>query len=406
MFHLFNKVYLDFDDKISMSHDRVICSSAYGGIVDHNVLSKVFYGELIGSEKQIDDLIGKHKKFASFLQMLKELDARVENTNSRVFVYCDVESYYKFAIKWMKIILPECTSDAGWQFFRSHLFKEKNFTNSRLSASLRFAKDADALMVSEQQFKTLWDAEKVTVAARATYKTFVDKIKDHIRVEFLLAGYLYDKRYGDVLARAISPLVKKDLEKFLYEHKEIILVHFLRPVFQKLLEVQNGPYTYENFYDMVNDPAPLVKLMFNPDIWGETRSSMYAPTSASSINLNAFTDQDIEDLKKYSKITGQIWSDELWYTGTKTNKKYCTQTYLRSEIDKFEFLKFFRDKDVLSVEELDQILEYEIYHQYHAAGSFYSIDLRTVNNYFVDFLLMNHNNPKAIEPYAIDLLES
>jgi hypothetical protein len=405
MFHLFKKVYLDFDDKINMSYDRIICSERFGGNIDSLDLSKVFYGELMASSKTIDNLIGEEKKFATFLEMLELLNDRVDQYSSPVYVYCDKESYYKFAIKWMKIILPRCTAEAAWKFFKSHIFKEKNFVNSRMSASDRFANDVNAWYLIENQFTTFWNDEIVTQADRITYSQFIHKVKNNLKVEFLLASYLYNKSLGDVLAKAITPLVKKDLEKFLYEHKEIILVHFQRPVFQTLLEVQNGPYTFDNFYDMVDDPAPLVQLMFKSEIWGETQSSMFAPTSSGLINLSAFTDQDITDLKTYSLITGQIWSDELWYTNLRTNASY-TQAYQRSEIDKFDFIKFFKNKDYLTVEELDLILDYEMFHQHHAAGSFYAIDLRTVNTYFVDFLLMNYDNPELIEPFIVEINES
>jgi len=404
MFHLFKKVYLDFDDKINMSYDRIVCSNAYGGIIDSIDLSKVFYGELIASSKNIGDLIGPEKKFNTFLEMLELLNSRVDQYNSPVYVYCDKESYYKFAVKWMKIILPRCTAPAAWKFFKSHIFKEKNFVNSRMSASERFINDVDSWYLLEEQFNTYWTNEVVTQADRNTYSQFINTVKNNLKVEFLLASYLYNKSLGDVLAKAITPLVKKDLEKFIYEHKEVILVHFQRPFFQTLLGVQNGPYTFDNFYSMVDDPAPLVQLMFKPEIWGETRSSMFAPTSSGSINLSAFTDEDITNLKSYSAITGQIWKDEVWYTSLRTTPS--AQSYLGSEVDKFDFIKFFRNKDYLTVEELDSILDYEIYHQYHSAGSFYAFDLRSVNTYFVDFLLMNYNNAELLEPFIIEINES
>jgi hypothetical protein len=388
-----------------MSYDRIICSDKFGGTIDSIELSKVFYGELIATGKNVSDLIGSDKRFTTFLELLELLNNRVDQYNSPVYIYCDREAYYKLAIKWMKVILPRCTAENAWKFFKSHIFKEQNFVNSRLSASERFSKSVDSWYVIEDQFITFWNSEVVTQSDRATYSTFLNTVKNNLRVEFLLASYLYNKSLGEVLAKAITPLVKKDLEKFIYEHKEIILVHFQRPVFQELLDVQNGPYTFDNFYDMVNDPAPLVQLMFKSEIWGDTRSSMFAPTSLGSVNLSAFTDQDIDDLKAYSLITGQIWSDELWYTNLRSNATY-TQAYLRSEIDKFDFIKFFKNKDYLTVEELDEILEYEIFHQYHAAGSFYAIDLRTVNTYFVDFLLMNHDNPEVLESFIVEFNES
>ena len=389
MFHLFKKVYLDFDDKINMSYDRVICSQQLGGTQDSELLSKVFYGELIATGKHIDEIVGNGLAFPTFLSLLEELDQRVDQHNSAVFIYCDKASYYKLAILWMKIVTPHNTKDTAWKFFKSHIFKEKNFTNSRFSS--RYSKDTEAWTAIEAEFTQSWETTEVTTEYRKSFKPLLEKVIARSRVEFLLAGYFYDGRYAAELAAAISPLVKKDLEKFLYEHKEIILVHFQRPQFQEMLGVVNGPYTFDNFYDMVNDPSPLVKVMFNPSIWGETRSSMYSPSSGGTINLSAISDEDINLIKQYSVITGKIWTDEQWYT------------VLRSEIDKFNFIKMFRNKNTLSVDELNAILEYELHHQNHAAGAFYAIDLRTVNTYFVDFVLQNTNNKELLKPYAFEL---
>jgi len=426
MFHLFKKVYLDFDDKINMGYDRVICSQENGGNIVAPDLDKYFYGEQIATAKTSEELTTV--KFKSTLELLQKLNDRTDQLDKRVIIYCDKDSYYKLAIEWMKIILPNCDVDNAWKFFKSHIFKEKNFVNSRMSASTTFAHGADEWLVDKVIFEQFWSEVKVTTSTRKKFAPFLKSILTSLKVEFLLAGYLYDKRYGEELAKVISPLVKKDLEKFLYEHKEIILVHFQSPVFQKLLGCVNGPYTFDNFYDMYKDPNKYCELMFRPEIWGETRTSMFAPSSGGKIVLSAFNEDDIQKLKEFSVITGQVWSDELWYTQQRTNSNFKAlelkdykqkyefvvkskdqedyyQTHLRSEIDKFEFIKFFREKDYLTVEELDKILAYEIYHQYHAAGTFYAIDLRSVNTYFVDFVLQNYDKTQVLKPYIMEIVE-
>lgn len=424
MFHLFKKVYLDFDDKINMGHDRVICSQVNGGNELGYQVDKYFYGEQISTAKSVDELLTK--KFPSALVLFKTLNDRTDKYGKRVIVYCDRESYYRLAILWLKVLLPKCDVHNAWSFFKSHIFKEKNFVNSRLSASTTTAQAADEWLADKASFEQYWEECVITKQMKKEFSPFLKSIASSLKVEFLLAGYLYDKRNGEELAKNISPLVRKDLEKFLYEHKEIILVHFQSPVFQQLLEVQGGPYKFDNFYDMVYDESRYCKLMFNPKIWGETRSSMYAPTASYSINLSAFTPADIQLLKEYSIITGQVWSDELWYTQDRTNERFKPlqfvnnkerfefviksrenkdfyQAYLRSEIDKFEFIKFFKNKDELTLEELDVVLDYEIYHQYHSAGTFYAIDLRTVNTYFIDHILLNHENKELLEPFVPEI---
>lgn len=391
MFHLFKKVYVDFDDKINMSYDRVICSEQFGGTGDSTDLSRVFYGERIASEKTIDDLIGKNKPFETFLELLETLNTRVDDFKSRVFIYCDKKSYYKLSIMWMKIILPHGTEESAWKFFKAHIFKEKNFANSRVSATTRFTESAESWMLLEAEFKEYWSSIKLSRQKKTTYKDFLEQVATSMRIEFLLCGYLYDGRYADILAKAITPLVKKDLEKLLYEQKEIILVHFLRPEFQRLLQVKSGPYDFNNFYDMVDDESPLVRIMFDPKIWGNTKSCLYTASSNGKINLSAFTDDDIQNLKDYSEAAGKVWSDEQWYNVTS------------SEVDKFDFIKMFRDKDQLSVEDLDTILDYEIYNTTHAAGSFHSAALRTVNTYFVDYVLQNKDNKDKLKPYVFEI---
>ncbi len=426
MFHLFKKVYLDFDDKINMGVDRVICSQENGGNKIAPDLDKYFYGEQIATAKTVQELTTEC--FGSSLELFEKLNEKTDAQNKRVIVYCDKESYYRLSIHWMKVILPYSDVETAWKFFKSHIFKEKNFVNSRLSASGTFAYNADEWLVDQAIFEEYWEGCDVTEETRKEYSEFLKTVVTSLKVEFLLAGYLFDKRYGEELAKVISPLVKKDLEKFIYEHKEILLVHFQSPVFQKLLGCVLGPYTFDNFYDMVKDPNPYCELMFRPEIWGDTRTSMYAPSSGGTINLSAFSEEDIQRLKEYSVITGQVWSDELWYTQQKVNSNFKAlelkdykerfefvvtsnentdyyQTFLRSEIDKFEFIKMFKDKEYLTVEELDKILAYEIYHQYHAAGTFYAIDLRSVNTYFVDFILQNYNNKEKLQPYIFEIVE-
>lgn len=383
MFHLFSKVYVDFDDKINMSYDRVICSQQYGALNPSLDLSKVFYGDVIANVKTVDDLYGANGKFQDFQDVLIAARDKVETTNSPVYIYCDKESYYHLVSHWMKVALPYATVNTAWAFVKSHLFKEQMFVNSRLSSG-RMASSTD--WVDEALFSARW--ESVTETDR-DWVDFMQSVSSSLRVEFLLASYCYDGRYAIELGKSMTPLVKKDLEKLLYELKEIMLVHFMRLVFQEKLGVVNGPYDFDNFYDMPNDPAPLVQVLFDENIWVNTGIS--AASSKSTINLGAITDEKIELLRQYADICGQIWTDEEWYT------------IKRSEIDKLEFVKLFRTQSELTPADVDNIIDYEVDGMTHSAGSFYSIDLRTVNTYFIDWVLQNKDDPQAMKPYAIIL---
>jgi hypothetical protein len=390
MFHIFNKVYIDFDDKINMSYDRIIISNEHGGISILDDLKNVFYGKVLATSRSVDQMFSDTGPYDSFLDLLIDVKTHGDaNSWARpIYIYCDFASYYHIASRWLKLILPNANAEDGWKFFKSHIYKEKNFVNGRLSATQRFANNvSQSWALEESRFLVSWEDSNDD---RSQYANFINSIKSKLRVEFLLASYLYDGRYAEELAICMSPLVKKDLEKFLYEHKEILLVHFQKPLFQQLLQVENGPYDFDNFYEMANDPCPMVEVMCRPEVWGDTKTSMYAPSAAGTINLRAFTPEDIPVLRQYSVVTGTVWTDEQWYT------------VLRSEIDKLDFIPFFAESDIMSVEDMRKVIDYEIHHHNHAAGAFYAIDLRTVNTYFVDHLLQNYQNKELLSKYVID----
>jgi hypothetical protein len=388
MFHLFNKIYLDFDEKISMSQNRIIVSQENGGIDAYEDLAVVFYGKILASVKSVGELFGEGAPYASFTDLLIAAKECSELNSRPFYIYCDYDSYYHLASQWLKLILPNASDTDAWKFFKSHMFKEKNFVNSRMSATQRFANGiSETWQLEEAKFLTCYSQDPLPTGDN--FDSFIDSIRPMLSVEFLLASYLYDERYAQALAISMSPLVKKDLEKFLYEHKEILLVHFQKPVFQQLLQVQNGPYTFDNFYDMANDPAPMIEVMCRVNVWGTTKTSMYAPSATSTINLRNFTAADIPVLRQYSIVTGTVWTDEQWYT------------VLRSEIDKFDFIPFFADSDIISVENMKKIIEYELHHHNHAAGAFYAIDLGSVNTYFVDHLLQNYENKEILFKYTL-----
>lgn len=383
MFHLFKKVYLDYDEKINMSYDRMICSERFGGIEIGHGVDKYFYGKVLASAKNTQE-------FGDFLDRLIQCNTALEEHDTSIFIYCDKESYYKLAITWMKVLLPSCTVAAGWKFFKSHVFKESNFVNSRLSGKGRMLKGENDWDFIEAEFKTYWSEISVTKGVRVKYNELLNHAINSLRIEFLLAGYLYDGRYAENVAAAMTPLVRKDLEKFLYEQKEYILVQFQNKNFQNALGVVNGPYDFSNFYDMVNDPSPLVEVMFRENIWGDVGIS--TASSKGTINFENITDEDIENLRAFSRAATTVWNESEWYT------------IERGENAKFDFIKMFRDKSVLNVEDLDTIIKYEIEQSTQNSGSFYAIDLRTVNTYFVDFLLQNSENKDALKPYAFDII--
>jgi hypothetical protein len=388
MFHLFNKIYIDFDEKISMSQNRIIVSQENGGIDAYEDLAVVFYGQILATVKSVSELFGEGAPYASFTDLLIAAKTKSDLDTRPVYIYCDHDAYYHLSSQWLKLILPNASAADAWKFFKSYMFKEKNFINSRMSATQRFAGGiSESWQLEEAKFLTYYDYDPLPLGDN--WSDFLNSIRSKLSIEFLLASYLYDERYASELAICMSPLVRKDLEKLLYEHKEILIVHFQKSIFQQLLEVQKGPYNFDNFYDMANDPAPMIEVMCRPNVWGNAKTSIYSPSSSGTINLSNFTAADVQTLKQYSAVTGTAGVDEP------------RNSMIYSEIDKFDFIPFFADGNIISVENMRLIIEYELNHHTHAAGSFYAFDLGSVNTYFVDYLLQNYENKEMLFKYTL-----
>ena len=384
MFHLFKRIYLDFDHKIDLNQDRIICSRDNGGNGVATELEKVLFGLTHETVKSVDDLIGPGKPYPSLISLLQRLNEISQKRNRKIFIYCDWISYYTLLARWLKIILPYATASTTYRFLKSHVYKEQVFVNYRWSErNSPFFKEWTIL---SSQWSAIWSAQ---VGEQENGDEFLKTVMENMRIEFLLAGYLYDGRHAQHLATAMTPLVKKNLEVFINELKEIIFVHLLHPQFQRLLEVENGPYDFDNFYDMIYDSSPMVRVLFDQEIWGKDWNVINLKDSNRGINWSGFTKQKIKDLKAFSMASGTVWSDDQWHT------------IVRSQLSQFDFIEMFIDKDMLDTDDIKKIIEYEIKEQNHSAGSFYCVYLATVNFYFIDFLLQNHQDKDALKPFII-----
>jgi hypothetical protein len=106
MLHLFNKVYLEFDDKIEINFDRVVISEKYG-IQMLQLLDQVAYGKLITFGKSYDEVIDGD--FYKFIESVRDFGIE---SNKKIIIYCDKSSYKKFTAQWFKSTLPNLNFDA------------------------------------------------------------------------------------------------------------------------------------------------------------------------------------------------------------------------------------------------------------------------------------------------------
>jgi hypothetical protein len=397
MFHLFKKVYLDFDTKISMSQDRIICSETHGGIDDLIDLSKAFYGLKINSVKSIGDLVGTEKPYNTFYDFFLSIDKFSTENNTSVYIYCDKISYYKLYFMWHKIILSSPDFSNMFNCLKAHMFRQVGILNrGRAERGVKSIGEMNDWLITEQESKDIWDSIILNQEEHTNLSNFTKQNAQHLGIEYLLASYLYDGRYSAELTKTMSVLVRKDIEKLLYELKEMILGNPFHPLILKILKVENGPYDFSNFVNIINDNSSLVQLLFRKDIWGENNISLLQPSSKGTIDFSSISDEEVAQLKA---ITHKFYG-VLYLSPEKASEdELIIEKYF--EVDKIDFIKLLR-KDVWSNEDMREILEYEISHQYDFAGSFSSLYVQSVNDYLIVHLIRNSENKEVLKPFVLN----
>jgi hypothetical protein len=347
-------------------------------------LDKVAYGELILSAKTISDVQGG---ITTILQSAKDSCAA---SNKTTIIYADKDSFIEITAKWLKHLLPHASASQCFSFIKSYLFKDEAFGSWRRASSIKVTYDAAA--------ETLFEAARSGAVQGLT--AFVDSVRNEVSIEFLLATYLsLSASAGEDVAKlallaevrnslksAMYPLVKKDLEKYLYEIKEIVLAQMHTAQLRQAMGA-TGAYTFNDFTNFVFDETPMVKSFFNENIWGTF--GLGVPSSAGLINFGEISDADVDNFRQFTTIAGTIWEEANFYSCTK------------SDISKLDLIQYVKQGS-LSNAGLTAILDFELSDS-SSSGTFYSIDVSTVNNYFVDFILDRYkaNDHETISAYSL-----
>lgn len=378
MFHLFKKIYLDIDKNLKTFNDRIVISKNQGFRIASE-LEESFDGKLFYFSTSLDDLVGDDKQFTSLVDMMNKISMSLEEKGRPITIYADEENFLKLFIFWCKLVLKDAKSEECFRLLKSYCFRENLFSDGRIKISRKNV----SLDFEKEIFNSLF--ETITVDS-SEKEVFIGKNKQFCSVEFLLASFLYDGSSSKELKNIFKILIKKDLEKYFYELKEILFVHILRKSFQTKIQTTKS-YDFSNFYEILNDESPLVKVFFKKEIWNN--EGLFRPSTSGNINFENITDADVDNFMRFTELAGEEWEEENFYRFTKSDK------------NKLTFLKHIT-KDVMTDNDLKEIIEFELKGN-HAAGTFYSIDLETVNNYFIDFLFNSYreNKKEDIKPYIL-----
>ncbi len=378
MLHLFKKVYVAPDNNIDVSFDRVVISKEHGvDLLDSLKASQP--GALLAFAKEVKNLIGsKNLPYVDTVDMFDKLGDHTDKYGKRIVIYCDHQAFMKVMALWFRMIFKKTNKTAAVDLLESMVFKHKLFGQSRFATNN--GNTDEPYEINIEGFGKIFDGAQKPSAERR--KKFLTENKSSISLEYLLATYLASGKCKKELKTVLRILLKKDLEKYLFELKEIFLVHILTKRFMDTLSLDQT-YDFTNYDEIQKDKSEFPTLFFNKNIWNHI--GMSSASSGKNINFDAITEKHKKSFAKFTKLSGTCWNEEGVYE------------FIKSDVSKLDFIECITGSEMTD-KQLDMIIETEATYE-HAAGSFFSIDLETVNHYFIQALLDGNKNFR--EQYAI-----
>lgn len=364
------------DNIIDVNTDRVVISQTNG--IDIRDYLKAHHGELFAYGQTMSDIIGDGKTYSSFINMMDTLAAKSGDTEKKIVIYVDNNQLTEFLVTWYKTIFANPDKDATKDLIDSKIFRYKVFNRGRF---VRVSHNGTLTTEMEiSNYDNVWAG--ISAPSSSDRTTFINNHKSGFNIELMLANYYNNGGLKDELKSTIKTLMKKDLEKYLLELKEIFFVHFLNSNFAGKLSLSKT-YNFENMADILDDTSTFPDLFLNDRIW--KYKYMNHATTGDNVHFTNITAQDITNFKDFTTKSGECWSEENVYT------------QIKSDVNKLDFLDIYTD---FTDARLTDLLNAESTFE-NAAGSFFSIDLETVNHYFVQTILERKTDTTFLSKYSI-----
>ena len=214
MLHLFNKVYLELDDKIELNLDRAVIGP--NGVVMANDLTGLTQGELVHYSTSFP---------TDFVNFITKLRAHGTSTGKKIVVYADKENYKKFIVTWFKTILPNLDETIFNKIIELTVFKERVISNTQLQT------------VSSLNMTQLWeglgdfDFDGVTVTDEE--RAYIKMLNLNLSYEYLLADHFSGStNYTSKLNTTVHMFLKRWFKELFTDNREMVLMNLNNKSFQ------------------------------------------------------------------------------------------------------------------------------------------------------------------------------
>jgi hypothetical protein len=295
MLHLFNKVYLEFDNKINVDIDRVVISEQYG-VPMSSEFEKYTYGELIRFAKSIEDLSSE----ITFNDFILELRGHSNRTNKKLILYCDKINYIRFMASWFKLMMPNLDYETYKTIAVLTIYRERCVSNTSLSSQNTVDVGPIFEEFTDADWQDGWDNKILGQISPALMGV-------NISYEFLLANYLAgDTNYTEDLLKAAHIFLRRFFQECFTDNRQMVLLNINNHRMQEVLEYEEVPL---NFSVNPLQNIPFFQYYADPVIWK-------TPTTVSSgvygmCNLAGLDEERMNGLKQttlsvYDKFEGMI----------------------------------------------------------------------------------------------------
>jgi hypothetical protein len=360
MLHLFNKAYLELDDKIELNIDRVVISEI-NGVPVADSLTRVVQGVLINYNKNLDNI--------SFVDLINQIHTHGQTSNKRIVVYCDKFNYIKFATKWLKTLLPNLDLNSFSKLIELTIYKERIISNSQMQSVVPVKQD------------TLWEGlgdvsssfNSITVSNED--RQSIKNLNLKYSYEFVLADHFSGSSdYTSSLKTVVHLFLQRWFKELFKDNREMVLLNLLNKNFQTALN-----FTETNIDLTSSNPISAVSsLQYYSDntIWSKENTC----------NIEGLEQQQIDGLRNLvKKIYGDVEGMEI------DNAVFGMLDYLE-----------YSAKTSITTEELNTILNFVVQNPFDTC-LIPKFDFQNVNFVFVQHLLnlKRDNNTGALTKFRL-----
>ncbi len=258
MLHLFNKVYLEIDDKIDINLDRAVISNTHG-LKLADVLTMHSSGVLLSYTT--DGSVVDYKK------LFEDIKAHTDESGKRFFIYCDTENFIRVAAGWLKSV-SNIDRASFEMLINTHVHKE------RTQQGRNWHGDDEQYIASVKNHFNLFD----------TTSAFNPSLGDvNLSFELYLATYLVNDSNTVAVSKLQSQLsmfMRRMYQELFVDIKSMLLLNILSPALQTVLGGSGKDLS--NFNEL-----PKVAIFLDTAIWNDSKALVVG--SASAFNWDGMT---------------------------------------------------------------------------------------------------------------------